>query len=121
MALSAPVKVLLFVVYTAAVAAGALGIGFAVFEWRDEDGGADRDVAQGIYDGSIDELADSLLDRIDRCPNELSRLVRLVGQALIGLISGSDLERELRVLGGQYLACIATARAADGPRGPEVP
>ena len=94
MALSAPVKVLLIVVYT---------------------------VAQGIQDVRIDELADSLLDRIDRCPNELSRLTRLVGQALIGQISGSDLERELRVLAGQYLACAATARPVDGPRGPEVP
>ncbi len=117
MALSAPVKVLLIVVYTAAVAAGAFGIGYAVFDSGDED----EDVAQGIQDGRIDELADSLLDRIDRCPDELSRLTRLVGQALIGHISGSDLERELRVLAGQYLACAATARAADGPRGPEVP
>ncbi len=117
MALSAPVKVLLIVVYTAAVAAGAIGIGYAVFDSGDEDG----DVAQGIQDGRIDELADSLLDRIDRCPDELSRLTRLVGQALIGHISGSDLERELRVLAGQYLACAATARAADGPSGSEEP
>ncbi len=117
MALSAPVKVLLVVVYTAAVAAGAFGIGYAVFDSGDEDGG----VAQGIQDGRIDELADSLLERIDRCPNELSRLTRLIGQALIGRLSGSDLERELRVLAGQYLACVATARPADGPSGPEVP
>ncbi len=117
MALNVPVKVLLIVVYTAAVAAGAFGLGYAVFDSGDEDG----DVSLGIQDGRIDELADSLLNRIDRCPNELSRLMRLVGQALIGQLSGSDLERELRVLAGQYLACAATARAADGPNGSEVP
>ena len=35
MALSAPVKVLLIVMYTAAVAAGAFGIGYAVFDSGD--------------------------------------------------------------------------------------
>ncbi len=121
MTLSGPEKLLLLVVYTAAVAAGAFGIGYAVFESGDEDGGADGDVAQGIQDGRIDKLVDSLFDRIDRCPNELSRLMRLVGQALIGQISGGNLERELRLLAGQYLACAATARTADGTSGPEVP
>lgn len=109
-----PIKLLLIVVYTAAVAAGALGVGYAVVEWGDEDRGAEDDVDQETLDERIVQLADSLLERIDRCPNELSQLIRLVGQALIGQISGSDLERELRVLGGQYLACAATALAVEG-------
>ncbi len=114
MRLSAPIKILLFVLYTAAVAAGALGVGYAVFQWGSDDGGAEGDVAQETLDERIDELTGSVLESFENCPDELSQLMRLVGQALIGRISGSDLERELRVLAGQFLACAATALAVEG-------
>jgi len=69
----------------------------------------------------IEQLTDSALESFEQCPDQLSRLTRPVGQAVIGQISRSDLERELRVLGGQFLACVAIARAMDGPQGLEAP
>lgn len=41
MTIRIPVRALLFFLYTAAVLAGAFGISYVVFEWRDDDGAFD--------------------------------------------------------------------------------
>lgn len=44
MTIHIPVKLLLFVLYTVAILGGAFGISYAVFQWREDDGGLAADV-----------------------------------------------------------------------------
>lgn len=114
MTLRIPVRLVLLCLYTAAVAAGAFAIGYVVFE-RSENDTSESEITSPSLGERIEELTDSALESFEQCPAQLSRLTRLVGQAVIGQMSRSDFERELRVLGGQFLACVAIARAMDGP------
>lgn len=120
MTLRIPVRLVLLCLYTAAVAGVAFGIGYVVFEWR-ENGAPENEISSRSLSERIEELTDSALESFEQCPDQLSRLTRLVGQAVIGQMSRSDFERELRVLAGQFLACLATARAMDGWQGLEAP
>jgi hypothetical protein len=110
----------LLCLYTAVVAGVAFGIGYLVFEWS-ENGASESEITSRSFGERIEQLTDRTLESFEQCPDQLSRLTKLVGQAVIGQMSGSDFERELRVLGGQFLACVALARAMEGPRGLEAP
>ena len=75
MTIRIPVKFLLFILYTAAVLAGAFGISYAVFEWRDDD--ADSSVTIEQLDERLDGLDGSvkgLRSRIDSVSSRVDGL-----------------------------------------------
>lgn len=113
MTLRVPIWLVLLSLYTAAAAGVAFGVGYVVFE-RGENDTSESEIASPSLGERIEGLADSALESFEQCPDQLSRLTTLVGLAVIGQMSGSDLERELRVAGGQLLACVAIARAMEG-------
>lgn len=120
MTLRIPVWLVLLCLYTAAVAGVAFALGYVVFE-RSEIDTSESEITSPSLGERIEELTDSAMESFEQCPVQDSRLMRLVGQAVMGRMSQNDLERELRVLGGQFLACVALARAMDGPRISEAP
>src|SRR4030042_506588 len=95
-----PVRFLLLALYAAAVLAGAFGTSYAIFEWRDDDGGPQTEVTANTIEERLNSVASDLQERLGRCHAEASRLMRLATQVLTGRISSSAFERELRVLGG---------------------
>ncbi len=95
------------VLYTMVVAGAAFGVGYAVFELGDDGGEAGSEITQQNVDERIDVLIAATLDRFEGCEPEFTRLFRLVGQHLADQLSGSALERELRIAGAQLLACAA--------------
>jgi len=95
------------VLYTTAVAGAAFGVGYVAFELGDDGGEAGNEIAQQNIDQRIDALIAATLDRFEGCDPEFTRLVGLVGQVLTDQLSGSALERELRIAGAQLLACAA--------------
>ena len=97
----------LVILYTVVVAGAAFGVGYAVFEIGDDGGETGNEITQQNIDQRIDALIAATLDRFEGCEPESTRLFRLVGQVLTDQLSGSALERELRIAGAQLLACAA--------------
>ena len=98
-------RVAMVILYTMVVAGAAFGVGYVVFELGDGGGEAGNEITQQNVDQRIDALISATLDRFEGCEPEFTRLFRLVGQALTDQLSGSALERELRIAGAQLLAC----------------
>ncbi len=97
----------LVILYTVVVAGAALGAGYAVFEIGDDGGETGNEITRQSIDQRIDALIAATLDRFEGCEPEFTRLFRLIGQHLADQLSGSALERELRVAGAQLLVCGA--------------
>lgn len=70
MTIRIPLRLVLFILYTAAVLGGAFGISYAVFEWREDDGGSDS----GLTLESLDARIDDLDGRIDSVTKQVSGL-----------------------------------------------
>jgi hypothetical protein len=101
------IRFAMVILYTMVVAGAAFGVGYAVFELGDDRGQAGSEIAQQNVDQRIDALTAATLDRFEGCEPEFARLFRLIGQVLTDQLSGSALERELRIAGAQLLACGA--------------
>ncbi len=97
----------LVILYTVVVAGAAFGVGYVAFELGNDGGEAGNEIAQQNVDQRIDALIAATLDRFEGCDHEFTRLFGLVGQVLTDQLSGSALERELRIAGAQLLACAA--------------
>jgi hypothetical protein len=95
------------ILYTMVVAGAAFGVGYAVFELGDDGGETGNEITQQNIEQRIDALTAATLDRFEGCEPEFTRLFRLIGQVLADQLSGSALERELRIAGAQLLACGA--------------
>ena len=95
------------VLYTMVVAGAAFGVGYVAFELGNDGGEAGNEIAQQNVDQRIDALITATLDRFEGCDPEFTRLFELVSQVLTDQLSGSALERELRIAGAQLLACAA--------------
>ncbi len=125
MTIRIPVQFLLFMLYTVAVLAGAFGISYAVFEWRDGDGASDSDITIESLYGRIDDLnsqvrslegqVGSLTNRIGslsspsdsdstQCHGAILSLILVTIEAQQGQLGGTALERELRELQNDFNA-----------------
>jgi hypothetical protein len=65
MTIRIPFRALLVVLYTAAILAGAFGISYAVFEWRDDDDGPDSGPILQATDSPTLETINERLDGLD--------------------------------------------------------
>ncbi len=97
----------LVILYTVVVAGAAFGAGYAAYEIGDDGGETGDEITGQNIDQRIDALIAATLDRFEGCEPEFTRLFRLIGQHLADQLSGSALERELRIAGAQLLACGA--------------
>ncbi len=100
-------RLALVILYTVDVVAAALGVGYVVFEIGDGGSETGNEITQQNIEQRIDALTAATLDRFEGCEPEFTRLFRLIGQVLTDQLSGSALERELRIAGAQLLACGA--------------
>jgi len=103
-----PLRALLFILYTAAILGGAFGISYAVFEWREDDGGSASDTTLESLDERIVKLdgrIDTVSSRVSglgqfggstdstACHNAIIELIMVGLQAQAGEISGGAYEQ----------------------------
>ncbi len=68
MTIRIPIRLVLFILYTAAVLGGAFGISYVVFQWRDDNGRSETTVE------SLDKRMQNLVTRLDTLNGDISNL-----------------------------------------------
>ncbi len=100
MTIQIPVRFLLFVLYTAAILGGAVGISYAVFEWRDEGEGPDGGITLQSLDSRIDSLSSSSGGSTGISRVEAQNVARSEAQRAARYAVCVSLEFEIARLGG---------------------